>query len=70
MTVSFKDRPSAGLANYTTHRPAYPAQSVDEPAAFCPGTRLAPDYGCGAEQLTVPLAERFGRVAGTDIGVA
>jgi SAM-dependent methyltransferase len=65
-TSNFKDHFSSGSASYASYRPTYPMQLVDELARISPGRGLALDCGCGTGQLSVLLAERFGRVVATD----
>jgi SAM-dependent methyltransferase len=63
---AFKDHFSTGSADYAAYRPTYPRALVDFLAEAAPGTDLALDCGCGTGQLSVLLAERFGRVIATD----
>lgn len=62
----FKDHFSSAAVGYAAHRPTYPATLADHLAALAPARDLALDCGCGNGQLSVLLAERFGRVVGTD----
>jgi SAM-dependent methyltransferase len=63
---SFKDHFSARAADYAVHRPGYPIALVDYLAGLAPARDVALDVGCGSGQLSVLLAERFGRVIATD----
>ena len=64
--TSFPDHFSSVAANYARYRPTYPAQLFDWIAATAPARDSAWDCGCGSGQATLPLAERFDRVVGTD----
>lgn len=63
---AFKDHFSAGSADYAAYRPTYPMALVDYLAGLCEARDVALDVGCGSGQLSVLLAERFGRVIATD----
>ena len=63
---SFKDHFSTRAADYAAHRPSYPVELVDYLAGLAPARDVALDVGCGSGQLSVLLAERFGRVIATD----
>ncbi|MXQ11798.1 class I SAM-dependent methyltransferase [Microvirga makkahensis] len=64
--MTFKDHFSAKSSDYATYRPTYPRALVDYLAGLCGHADLALDVGCGTGQLSVLLAERFGRVIATD----
>lgn len=66
MSGSFKDHFSARSADYARFRPRYPPGLVDYLADLAPGRGLALDCGCGAGQLSMPLAGAFRQVAATD----
>lgn len=66
MSGSFKDHFSARSADYARFRPRYPPGLVDYLAELAPGRALALDCGCGAGQLSVPLAGAFRQVVATD----
>jgi SAM-dependent methyltransferase len=53
---------------YAEHRRGYPAPVVDglTDALDLPRDAFVLDLGCGTGQLTVPLADRYDRVAGAD----
>ena len=53
---------------YARHRRGFPAPVVDAlvDALELPAEAYVLDLGCGTGQLTVPLAERYGRVVGAD----
>ena len=61
------DHFSGHAADYAKFRPGYPAALFDWIAAQTPGQDLAWDCGCGNGQASVPLAERYARVVGTDL---
>lgn len=63
---SFADHFSTVAAGYARYRPTYPTALFDWIAAAAPARDSAWDCGCGNGQATVPLAERFARVIGTD----
>jgi SAM-dependent methyltransferase len=63
---AFKDHFSTRAADYAAHRPSYPIELVDYLAGLAPARDVALDVGCGSGQLSVLLAERFGRVIATD----
>jgi ubiquinone/menaquinone biosynthesis C-methylase UbiE len=60
------DHFSGHAADYAKFRPGYPLALFDWLAAQTPGHDLAWDCGCGNGQASVPLAERYRRVAATD----
>ncbi len=60
------DHFSGHAADYAKFRPGYPAALFDWIAAQTPGHDLAWDCGCGNGQASVPMAERYRRVAATD----
>lgn len=64
--MSFKDHFSTRSADYAAYRPTYPGALVDYLAGLCRTTDCALDVGCGTGQLSVLLANRFGRVIATD----
>ncbi|RDI59279.1 class I SAM-dependent methyltransferase [Microvirga subterranea] len=64
--MSFKDHFSTRSADYATYRPTYPPAVADYLASLCAHPDVALDVGCGTGQLSVLLAERFGRVIATD----
>lgn len=64
--VSFKDHFSTRSADYATYRPTYPLIVADYLASLCEHPDVALDVGCGTGQLSVLLAERFGRFVATD----
>ena len=64
--MSFKDHFSDDSAAYTAYRPTYPGKLAHMLADLAPGRDLAFDAGCGTGQLSVPLADRFARVAALD----
>lgn len=61
-----QDHFSGVAADYARFRPGYPAALFDWLAARTPGHDFAWDCGCGNGQASVPLAERYRRVAATD----
>lgn len=66
----FSDHFSDRAAGYARYRPGYPKKMVDYLAGLAPDRELAWDAGCGSGQLSVCLAERFGRVRATDASAA
>lgn len=64
--MSFKDHFSTRSADYAAYRPTYPQAVADYLASLCDHPDVALDVGCGTGQLSVLLAERFGRVIATD----
>jgi SAM-dependent methyltransferase len=64
--LSFKDHFSSRSADYAAYRPTYPGALADYLAGLCAKHDAALDVGCGTGQLSVLLAERFGRVVATD----
>ena len=66
MSTSFKDHFSSVATQYAAYRPGYPAELFDYLAGLCGARRLAWDCACGNGQATVPLAERFEEVLGSD----
>jgi SAM-dependent methyltransferase len=58
----------AVAAAYAEHRRGYPPPVVDllVDALGLPRDATVVDLGCGTGQLTVPLADRYGRVLGVD----
>jgi SAM-dependent methyltransferase len=60
----------AGGSEYARYRPTYPPELIDALAEISPACDLAVDVGCGSGQLSVLLAERFGRVVATDVSEA
>lgn len=63
------DHFSGGATDYAKFRPGYPAALYDWVAAQTTAHDLAWDCGCGNGQASVPLAERYARVVGTDLSV-
>ncbi|MBU1235738.1 MAG: class I SAM-dependent methyltransferase [Gammaproteobacteria bacterium] len=61
-----KDHFSGHAADYAKFRPGYPEALFDWIAAQTPGHDLVWDCGCGNGQASLPLAERYRRVAATD----
>ena len=61
-----QDHFSGVAADYARFRPGYPAALFDWLAARTTGHDFAWDCGCGNGQASVPLAERYRRVAATD----
>ncbi|MBK7815622.1 MAG: class I SAM-dependent methyltransferase [Rhodocyclaceae bacterium] len=61
-----EDHFSGVAANYARFRPGYPSALFDWLAARTPDHDLAWDCGCGNGQASVPLADRYRRVAATD----
>lgn len=55
-----------GGRHYARYRPVYPARLARLLASLTPDNRLALDVGCGNGQLTLHLANHFGRVIGID----
>ncbi|WP_120633806.1 class I SAM-dependent methyltransferase [Ruegeria sp. EL01] len=55
-----------GGAAYASSRPTYPVSLADALAERCGETQHALYVGCGSGQLSVLLADRFGRVTATD----
>jgi SAM-dependent methyltransferase len=66
VVAGFKDHFSSHSAEYALYRPTYPATLVRYLASLAPQRQLALDCGCGAGQLSVLLAEEFGKVVATD----
>jgi SAM-dependent methyltransferase len=64
--VSFPDHFSAVAASYARYRPTYPAELFDWIAELAPARTAAWDCACGSGQATLPLADRFQSVIGTD----
>ena len=64
------DHFSAVADGYVVFRPRYPESLFDYLAAMVPRRQQAWDVGCGSGQATLPLAERFAFVRGTDISAA
>ena len=64
--MSFPDHFSAVAATYARYRPTYPVQLFDWIAGAAPARNTAWDCGGGSGQATLPLAERFASVVGTD----
>jgi len=64
--TSFPDHFSAVAASYARYRPTYPAALFDWIAGIAPARTAAWDCACGSGQATLPLAERFESVTGTD----
>jgi SAM-dependent methyltransferase len=62
----FPDHFSSVAADYARFRPTYPDPLFDWIAAIAPARDRAWDCACGSGQATLPLAERFARVTGTD----
>lgn len=60
------DHFSGHAIDYARFRPGYPEALFDWLAVQVPAHDLAWDCGCGNGQASVPLAERFRRVAATD----
>jgi SAM-dependent methyltransferase len=61
------DHFSGGAKDYAKFRPGYPEALFDWVAKQTSAHDLAWDCGCGNGQASVPLAERFSRVIGTDL---
>lgn len=66
---SFADHFSGHAGAYSAARPSYPSELFDRLAELAPSRRRAWDVGCGNGQATVPLAERFGLVLGSEPSV-
>ncbi len=66
MSATFPDHFSDRAEGYAAHRPGYPAALLELLAGAAPRRGLVWEAGCGSGQLSVPLAERFRRVIGTD----
>lgn len=64
--MTFHDHFSEGSAAYREARPTYPRQLFEWLATASPATTRAWDCACGNGQATVPLAEFFDEVVGTD----
>jgi SAM-dependent methyltransferase len=64
--VTFPDHFSSIAASYARYRPTYPAALFDWIATTAPSRGNAWDCACGSGQATLPLAERFEQVTGTD----
>lgn len=64
--MAFPDHFSAVAETYARYRPTYPAELFDWIAGVAPARTAAWDCGAGSGQATLPLAERFDRVVGTD----
>jgi SAM-dependent methyltransferase len=63
---SFADHFAPVAEAYAAHRPRYADALFEWLAAIVPRRTLAWDCGAGSGQATLPLAERFDRVVGTD----
>jgi SAM-dependent methyltransferase len=63
---SFPDHFSKIASSYARFRPRYSAALADFLAETAPAREIAWECGCGSGQLSVDLAERFGRVIATD----
>ncbi len=61
------DHFSGGAVDYAKFRPGYPTALFDWVAAQTSQHDLAWDCGCGSGQASMPLAERYSRVVGTDL---
>jgi ubiquinone/menaquinone biosynthesis C-methylase UbiE len=61
------DHFSRVAASYATWRPKYPEELFDYLAGLLHRRKLAWDCGAGTGQATIPLADRFEEVVGTDI---
>lgn len=70
MAQSFHDHFSAVAHSYAQFRPRYPQALFDHLAALAPRRELAWDCACGNGQASVPLAQRFEAVIGTDASAA
>ncbi len=66
MSNGFKDHFSGHAAQYAEARPIYPPSLAQVLAERAGGHGLALDCGCGSGQLSLLLAEHFGRVVATD----
>jgi SAM-dependent methyltransferase len=64
--MNFKDHFSRASGQYSAFRPHYPEGVFDYLAQVCSERRLAWDCACGTGQATLPLADRFDSVIGTD----
>lgn len=64
--ANFKDHFSRRAADYASCRPSYPAALADFLVDICAEPGLAWEAGCGSGQLSLLLAQHFGRVAATD----
>lgn len=64
--MGFKDHFSAHAADYSKHRPHYPAELFAFLAALGPGRETAWDCATGNGQAAVDLARHFRRVIATD----
>jgi SAM-dependent methyltransferase len=62
----FTDHFSKLAQLYSAFRPSYPDALFDYLAGLCGERHLAWDCACGSGQATLPLAERFEAVLGTD----
>jgi SAM-dependent methyltransferase len=62
----FEDRFGGIAGDYRRFRPRYPAPLFACLASLCRARRLAWDCACGSGQASVPLADHFARVVGTD----
>ncbi|HEU4588963.1 MAG TPA: class I SAM-dependent methyltransferase [Gemmatimonadales bacterium] len=66
MPESFTDHFAPVAGAYAAHRPRYDEALFDWLATLAPRRTLAWDCGAGSGQATLPLADRFERVVGTD----
>ncbi len=66
MAEPFKDHFSTRSGDYAQYRPSYPPALIDYLSSLASDRELALDCGCGTGQLSVLLAEAFGRVVATD----
>ena len=66
MSATFKDHFSSIAAQYAAYRPSYPQELFDYLVSLCAERRLAWDCACGNGQATLPLADRFQSVLGSD----
>ncbi len=64
--MTFADHFSDRAASYAAFRPSYPRALVEVLADAAQRHDLAWEAGCGSGQLTIELAERFGRVVAAD----
>ena len=67
MPSNFKDLFSAQSVDYARYRPVYPSALFDYLATTAPSRGVAWDCGTGNGQAAIALAERFDRVAATDV---
>ena len=64
--MGFRDHFSHDAAGYAAARPSYPPQLAEVLARLCFAREVAWEAGCGSGQLSLLLAEHFGRVVASD----